>query len=55
MAMIDAMYENEMPFLIFDDPFVNQDDERLKYGVRFLGEVGKEYQVIYLTCHTSRV
>jgi len=55
MAMIDAMYKNEMPFLIFDDPFVNQDDERLKYGVRFLGEVGKEYQVIYLTCHTSRV
>lgn len=54
MAMIDAMYKDEMPFLIFDDPFVNQDDEKLKHGVSFLREVGKEYQVIYLTCHTSR-
>ncbi len=54
MAMIDAMYEKEAPVLIFDDPFVNLDDEKLKYGIDFLKAVGSEYQIIYTTCHSSR-
>ncbi len=55
MAMIDAMYEREKPFLIFDDPFVNLDDRRLAGALRFLDEISKEYQVIYFTCSESRV
>ncbi len=54
MAMIDAMYPGEKPFLVLDDPFSNLDDERLKGGLRFLHSASLEYQIIYLTCHKSR-
>lgn len=55
MAMIDAMYPGEKPFLVFDDPFSNLDDERVKGGIRFLQNASLEYQILYLTCHNSRV
>lgn len=54
MAMVDAMYELEKPFLIFDDPFVNLDDVRLSGAMKFLDDLAKEYQIIYFTCHKSR-
>lgn len=54
MALIDAMYEKEKPFIILDDPFVNLDDEKLSGGIHFLKEISKEYQVVYFTCHESR-
>ncbi|MCR5475988.1 MAG: AAA family ATPase [Lachnospiraceae bacterium] len=54
LAMTDAMYEGEKPFLIFDDPFVNLDEKRLEGAVQFLREVGQSYQIIYLVCHESR-
>ena len=55
MAMIDAMYPGEKPFLVLDDPFSNLDDERLKGGMRFLHTGSLEYQILYLTCHGSRL
>ena len=55
MAMIDAMYPGEKPFLVLDDPFSNLDDERVKGGMRFLRDASLEYQILYLTCHGSRV
>ena len=54
LALVDAMYEGEKPFLIFDDPFVNLDEEKVSGGVKLLNEISKEYQIIYLTCHESR-
>ena len=54
MAMIDAMYPGEKPFLVLDDPFSNLDDERVKGGLRFLHSASLEYQILYLTCHGSR-
>lgn len=51
MALVDAMYEGEKPFLVMDDPFVNLDDTKRKKATDFLQEIGKEYQVIYFTCH----
>lgn len=54
MALVEAMYQSEKPFLVMDDPFVNLDEERMRGGMAFLGEVSKEYQIIYFTCHTSR-
>ena len=54
MAMIDAMYPGEKPFLVLDDPFSNLDDERVKGGLRFLHSASLEYQILYLTCHKSR-
>ena len=54
LALVEAMYEAQKPFLILDDPFVNLDEKRTKGAMRFLTEIAKEYQVIYFTCHESR-
>ena len=54
LALVDAMYQEEKPFLILDDPFVNLDKEKVKSGNKLLLTVSKEYQVIYFTCHDSR-
>ena len=55
MALVDAMYEKEKPFLILDDPFVNLDAKKTERGLKFLDSVGKEYQILYFTCHESRI
>jgi len=54
MAMVDAMYDMEKPFLIFDDPFVNLDEGRLSGALKFLDTISQEYQIIYFSCHESR-
>ncbi|MCM1044315.1 MAG: hypothetical protein NC417_02285 [Candidatus Gastranaerophilales bacterium] len=54
MALVEAMYQEEKPFLIFDDPFADLDGEKLAGARRFLEKIGEEYQVIYFTCHESR-
>lgn len=55
LALVDAMYQGEKPFLILDDPFVNLDEEKTEGALRFLKSVSEEYQVVYFTCHESRV
>ena len=54
LALVDTMYQEEKPFLILDDPFVNLDQEKVACGNELLESVAKEYQVIYFTCHDSR-
>ena len=54
MALVDVMYQKEKPFMILDDPFVNLDEEKGKSALAFLKELGKEYQILYFTCHKSR-
>lgn len=54
MALVDAMYREEKPFMIFDDPFVNLDAEKTEGGMRFLQDISADYQVIYFTCHPAR-
>jgi uncharacterized protein YhaN len=54
LALIDVLYPNEKPFIIFDDPFVNFDDARLNQSKSLLKTISKTYQVIYYTCHESR-
>ncbi len=54
MAMIDAMYDLEKPFLIFDDPFVNLDENKLAGAMKFLDNIAKDYQIVYFSCHRSR-
>ena len=54
ISMTDAMYKEEKPFLVFDDPFVNFDDKKTSGAMRFTREVAKDYQIIYLTCHSAR-
>ncbi|MBQ9278780.1 MAG: AAA family ATPase [Lachnospiraceae bacterium] len=55
MALVDAMYEKEKPFIIFDDSFVNLDKDKVEAGLGLLDKIAKEYQIIYFTCHESRV
>lgn len=54
LALIDCLYPNEKPFVIFDDPFVNFDDEKLLLCKKLIKNVSKKYQIIYFTCHDSR-
>lgn len=54
MAYIEAMYKDEKPFIVFDDPFVNLDDNNISGAMCFLKNISKEYQVIYMTCSEGR-
>ncbi|MCI8408352.1 MAG: AAA family ATPase [Lachnospiraceae bacterium] len=54
LALVDAMYPLEKPFLILDDPFVNMDESKTKGGMHLLESAAKEYQILYFTCHESR-
>ncbi len=54
-ALVDALFEEEQPFLVLDDPFVNLDKEKVTRATAFLKEAAKQYQILYLVCHESRV
>ncbi len=54
LALTDALYDNEKPMLILDDPFVNLDDARLEKAMGLLKKLSEERQIVYLTCHSSR-
>lgn len=55
IALVDAMYENEKPVLILDDPFTNLDDAKMTEAKQLMDEISKKYQLIYLTCSNSRM
>ncbi len=54
LAFIDAVFTEEKPMLILDDPFTNLDDEKLKKARDLVREIASEYQVLYFTCSASR-
>ena len=54
LALVEAMYEGEKPFLILDDPFVNLDEDKVKKGMELLHSLADTYQILYFTCHSSR-
>ena len=54
LALIDAMYQKEKPFVILDDPFVNYDESNLSGAMKVLDRISGDYQIIYFTCHESR-
>lgn len=54
-ALVNAMFEKEKPFVILDDPFVNLDEKNLDSALRLIKAVANEMQIIYLTCHDSRM
>ena len=55
LALVDAMYPDEKPFLVLDDPFVNLDEEKVVHGNELLSKIAGEYQILYFTCHSSRM
>lgn len=54
LSLIDSLFENEKPFIILDDPFVNLDESKIKNATNLLRNLSKEYQIIYFVCHESR-
>lgn len=54
LALIDALYENEAPFIIMDDPFIALDDVKLERAKNMLKAIGKTKQILYFTCAQSR-
>ena len=55
LALVDALFRKEQPFLLLDDPFVNLDDEATCRALSMLREIAKKRQVVYLTCNTARI
>ena len=53
-ALVDALFEQETPFVVLDDPFVNFDERTMAGGMRALEKIAQKYQLIYFTCHSSR-
>ncbi|MBP5224429.1 MAG: hypothetical protein J6Z38_02460, partial [Lachnospiraceae bacterium] len=53
-SFIDAMYPEEKPFVILDDPFTNLDTQKTERALRFLSQAAEKYQIVYMTCHESR-
>jgi len=54
-SLIDALYKNEDPFVVLDDPFVNLDESKTAKALEILKEFSKKYQVIYFSCNASRI
>ena len=54
-ALLDVLYHKEQPMIVLDDPFTNFDEEKLASALELLQEIAKDRQVIYYTCHESRV
>ena len=54
LALIDTLFENEQPFLILDDPFINLDEERLGKALELLSAMSATRQIVYFVCHPVR-
>ncbi len=54
LALIEALFEKENPFIILDDPFVNLDEEKIENAKQIVKEISKTHQIIYFICHKCR-
>ena len=55
MALIDVLYPGEKPIAILDDPFTDLDEEKVEAALSLIGEFAKDRQLLYFTCHASRM
>lgn len=53
-SVLDAVFKNEGPPVILDDPLVNLDEEKLKKAKAFIASLSEKYQIIYFTCDKNR-
>lgn len=50
-AIVEALYEEEQPVLILDDPFVNLDTKKQRRAMDMLERLAGKWQMVYFTCH----
>ena len=55
LALVDTLFKEQETFVILDDPFVNLDDAHLVQGLKLLRSLSHKHQILYLTCHSSRM
>ena len=55
MALVDTIFETEQPFIVMDDPFVSLDQEKISRAMLMLALLAQKKQIIYFTCHPSRM
>ena len=55
LSLIECLFKDEKPFLLLDDPFVDLDNKKLDTAKKLLNQISENNQVIYLTCHDSRM
>lgn len=55
MSLIDAIFTEEPPFLVLDDPFVNLDDGNYARAFALLKELASRFQIFYTVCSKSRL
>ena len=54
LAVIENVYDGELPFCIFDDPFVHLDEKHLAEVKTGMNALSAHMQMLYFTCHSSR-
>ena len=54
-SFVDCLFSEDKPFIILDDSFVDFDEANLSIIKEVLNKLKEEYQIIYFTCHESRV
>ncbi len=54
LSLIEALYENEKPPIILDDPFTSFDDKHTERAADVLKKLSKNMQIFYFTCSKSR-
>jgi len=54
LSLVDALFGNEKPFLILDDPFSELDAVKFENAASLIRKLGEERQIVYFTCHASR-
>lgn len=55
LSLTDALFENEKPFMVLDDPFTDLDEKHLGAAKQIVKELSAERQIIYFTCSEERV
>lgn len=55
LALLDNMFDTELPFIILDDPFVMLDKEHFEKTKQLFKRLSENKQIIYFCCHESRM
>lgn len=54
LAFLDNIYNEDVPFIVMDDPFTNLDAKNIIAVKNLIEQIIKDKQIIYFSCHQSR-